>query len=261
MSKFAWVTLATNDRYALGALVLAASLRRSNTKYSLHILYTDGVSASMKSQLFSIFNNSTKVNILDSNDSQNLALIGRPDLGITFTKLHCWRLIEYEKCVFLDADTLVIQNSNELFQHPEFAAAPDIGWPDLFNSGVFVFVPSKETYQKLVEFGTQHGSFDGGDQGLLNQYFSSWRTMNESHRLPFIYNVTPGSIYSYKAAWQLFGSQVKIIHFLGNSKPWNFQDPQQGQHWEYWRQIFDEDVAGNLSKDLVNFGQRKVDYF
>jgi len=26
---------------------------------------------------------------------------------VTFTKLHCWRLVQFEKCVFLDADTLV----------------------------------------------------------------------------------------------------------------------------------------------------------
>lgn len=44
---------------------------------------------------------------MDSNDKENLALIGRRDLGVTFTKLHCWRLTQYSKCVFLDADTFV----------------------------------------------------------------------------------------------------------------------------------------------------------
>lgn len=45
--------------------------------------------------------------MLDSQDSAHLALLSRPELGVTFTKLHCWRLTQYEKCVFLDADTLV----------------------------------------------------------------------------------------------------------------------------------------------------------
>ena len=40
----------------------------------------------------------------------------------------------------------VIQNSDELFDREEFSAAPDAGWPDCFNSGVFVFVPSQKTY-------------------------------------------------------------------------------------------------------------------
>jgi hypothetical protein len=48
-----------------------------------------------------------EVNVLDSQDAANLALLTRPELGITFTKLHCWRLTQFSKCVFLDADTLV----------------------------------------------------------------------------------------------------------------------------------------------------------
>lgn len=48
------------------------------------------------------------VDVLDSKDETNLALLSRPDLGVTFTKLHCWRLTQYTKAVFMDADTMVI---------------------------------------------------------------------------------------------------------------------------------------------------------
>ena len=54
-----------------------------------------------------LFDDVHMVDILDSRDMANLALLDRPDLGVTFTKLHCWRLDKYKKCVFLDADTLV----------------------------------------------------------------------------------------------------------------------------------------------------------
>lgn len=47
------------------------------------------------------------VDVLDSGDSAHLALMNRPELGVTFTKLHCWTLTHYSKCVFMDADTLV----------------------------------------------------------------------------------------------------------------------------------------------------------
>jgi len=57
--------------------------------------------------LLTEFDEVTGVNVLDSEDSANLALLSRPELGITFTKLHCWKLTQYSKCVFLDADTLV----------------------------------------------------------------------------------------------------------------------------------------------------------
>jgi len=49
----------------------------------------------------------TVVNVFDSHDAENLDLLSRPDLGVTFTKLHCWRLTQFSKCIFMDADTLV----------------------------------------------------------------------------------------------------------------------------------------------------------
>lgn len=44
---------------------------------------------------------------MDSGDAAHLSLMKRPDLGVTLTKLHCWTLTHYSKCVFMDADTMV----------------------------------------------------------------------------------------------------------------------------------------------------------
>lgn len=98
---------------------------------------------------------------LDSCDSEHLSLLTRPELGVTFSKIHAWRLTQYNKCVFLDADTMVLQNVDELFEREELSAAPDIGWPDCFNSGVFVFEPSLQTFSNLIDLARQRGSFDG----------------------------------------------------------------------------------------------------
>ena len=54
-----------------------------------------------------------------------------------------------------------MSNIDELFEREEFSAAPDVGWPDCFNSGVFVFIPSTTTYQSLLKFAIDNGSFDG----------------------------------------------------------------------------------------------------
>ena len=102
------MTLCTNDSYALGALVLASSLKRSNTARKIVVMVTpEGLSPPMKSQLKSAFDEVVDVSLLDSKDKVNLSLMERPELGVTFTKLHCWRLVQYTKCVFLDADTMV----------------------------------------------------------------------------------------------------------------------------------------------------------
>lgn len=64
----------------------------------------------------------------------------------------------------MDADTMVTQNVDDMFEGEEITAAPDPGWPDCFNSGVFVFTPSLDTYRALLDFALKEGSFDGGDQ-------------------------------------------------------------------------------------------------
>lgn len=55
----------------------------------------------------------------------------------------------------------VLCNVDELFERDELSAAPDPGWPDCFNSGVFVFRPSFLTHRRLLDHAQQHGSFDG----------------------------------------------------------------------------------------------------
>ncbi|VDM95612.1 unnamed protein product [Thelazia callipaeda] len=244
----AWVTLATSDGYAVGALVLAHSLRASKTTRKLHCMITSGVSQPLREELEQTFDAVNLVSVMDSEDTTNLNLINRPDLGVTFTKIHCWRLTQYSKCVFLDADCLVVQNSDDLFDRDELSAASDIGWPDCFNSGVFVFKPSEETYINMLHFAIEHGSFDGGDQGLLNDYFQDWRDKPSSFRLPFIYNMTAGAIYSYAAAYKKYASQIRVVHFLGAVKPWHqlSDDVHPSEHLNYWWSLYKSQIAPKL---------------
>ena len=53
------------------------------------------------------------MDVLDSGDAAHLALMARPELGVTLTKLHCWTLTQFSKCVFLDADCLVSTDADE----------------------------------------------------------------------------------------------------------------------------------------------------
>ncbi|XP_030324982.1 glycogenin-2 isoform X2 [Calypte anna] len=278
----AFVTLATNDVYCQGALVLGQSLRNHTTSRKLAVLITPEVSSGMRSVLHSVFDEVTEVDVLDSAGSAHLALMQRPELGITFTKLHCWTLTHYSKCVFMDADTLVLCNVDELFDREEFSAAPDSGWPDCFNSGVFVFRPSLKTYNLLLQFAAEHGSFDGerntadlqasalretqpfptpffiyynrtpftlnlhrsgsgGDQGLLNSFFSNWATADIGKHLPFLYNLSSSAVYTYSPAFNHFGRDAKVVHFLGETKPWNYKYNLQTK-----RVIQDGTISGSV---------------
>lgn len=58
--------------------------------------------------------------------------------------------------------------------------------------------------------------FVGGDQGILNDFFREWR------RLPFVFNVTPSASYSYTPAYKKFFDDIKVVHFIGVNKPWQW---------------------------------------
>lgn len=257
----AWVTLATNDSYSMGALTLAASLRGAGTSRQLAVMVTQGVSPPILAALEEAFDQVVRVESLDSGDAAHLALLERPELGVTFTKIRCWSLTQFTKAVFLDADTLVLSNCDELFDREEFSASPDAGWPDCFNSGVFVFRPSVETYASLVELAVSQGSFDGGDQGLLNTFYSSWATEDISKHLPFLYNTVASATYSYLPAFKQFGQQVKIVHFIGPVKPWLASFDSAGKpvlsgvakhtqdHLRLWWQLFNNQVRPGLQRE------------
>ncbi|KAF9423255.1 hypothetical protein HW555_001324 [Spodoptera exigua] len=261
MSSRAWVTLATNDSYGLGALVLAHSLRRVGSSYPAVVLITPSVTDPMRERLGGVFAEVITVDVLDSQDAAHLALLQRPELGITFTKIHCWNLTQYDKCVFLDADTLVVQNCDELFEREQLSAAPDVGWPDCFNSGVFVYSPSADTFTKLIAFAQERGSFDGGDQGLLNAFFSDWAHGDINKHLPFLYNVTSAAFYSYLPALKHYGQNLKIIHFIGAAKPWlqqfNFESgsvdaPEHIRGFlQLWWDLFVGQVHSQLDTGMV----------
>ena len=67
-----------------------------------------------------------------------------------FCKLRLWQLTEHRRCVFIDADAIVLRNIDRLFSYPEFSAAPNVyeSLADFhrLNSGVFVAEPSLATF-------------------------------------------------------------------------------------------------------------------
>lgn len=128
-----------------------------------------------------------------------------------------WKQIQFRKIVYLDADVIALRAPDELFHlDTHFAAAPDIGWPDIFNSGVMALTPSMSEYWSLHTLASSGTSFDGADQGLLNEYFGNrpW------HRLSFTYNCTPSASYQYEPAYRHFRSSISMVHFIGKTKPW-----------------------------------------
>lgn len=141
---------------------------------------------------------------------------GTAYFGTPYTKLRLWDLTEFEKVVFLDADTVVLGSLEELLDRPDFAAAPCMGGMDVFNGGVLVADPSKaEMVAKMPSL----PSYDGSEQGFLNSLFPDWFTGPPERRLPAIYNV-PHILYYYHPSWNRIRADIRVLHFFGARKPW-----------------------------------------
>uniref|UniRef100_A0A2K5MT54 Glycogenin 2 n=1 Tax=Cercocebus atys TaxID=9531 RepID=A0A2K5MT54_CERAT len=210
MTDQAFVTLTTNDAYTKGALVLDSSLKQHRTTRRLVMLPTPQ----------RVFDEVIMVDVLDSGDSAHLSLMKRSQLSVMLTKLHCWSLTYYSKCVFMDADTLVPANIDDLFEREELSA------------------PSIETYNQLLHLASEQGSFDGGEQSIQNTFFNSWATTDIRKHLLFIYSLSYISIYSYLPAFKVFGGSAKVVHFLGRGKPWNYDPKTKSVNFSSWWNIF-----------------------
>jgi len=238
-----YCTLVTSDSYVAGAAVLAHSLRDNGTKKKLAVLITpDTLRSATITELKSLYDYVIAVERITSPNLANLHLMGRGDLRDAFTKINLWRQTQFRKIVYLDADTVALRAPDELFDlEASFAGAPDVGWPDAFNTGVMVISPQMGDYWALKTLASTGDSFDGADQGLLNQYFEhkSW------HRLSFVYNCTPSANYQYEPAYRYHKSRIAVVHFIGKNKPWTAARSQSATPGAYnellnrWWAVYD----------------------
>jgi glycogenin len=180
----------------------------------------------------------------------------RPDLISTFTKIELWRQTQYRRIVYLDADMVILRSPNELLKlDTQFAAVPDIGWPDCFNSGMMVLNPNMGDYYSLLAMAQRGISFDGADQGLLNMHFRDWE------RLSFAYNCTPSGNYQYVPAYRHFQSSISGVHFIGRDKPWTLGRENRFNHGVYgelmgmWWAVYDRHYRPQSTSYVTDMSQ------
>ncbi len=245
-SRDAYVTLVYGDQH-IGARVLGQSLLESDTVKDRVALCTEAVSEKSKEVL--------KV---DGWIVKSIHNIPNPytdhsslEYSSVYSKLHTWNMTEYERIVFLDSDTLVIKNIDHLFDCGTFCAA--MRHSDLFNSGIMVIEPSAAVFQDMLVKAPWFPSYDGGDQGFLNEYFkdhifapffnvSDSRRQHQPMRLPSGFNANVGQYYIL-SKWLIPRDEMWIIHLsVGPLRPWVW--------WQY--RVFDQnwkwmDVRRRLS--------------
>ncbi|MFP4328815.1 MAG: glycosyltransferase [Paracoccaceae bacterium] len=230
-SDRAFVTLVTNADFALGAGALLHSLNLTNSPADKVVLHTAGVPPEALAPLRDRGARLVATDLLPTSDAFNAAHARDALHGAApftkgekpafhtpldnFVKLRLWQL-DYERVVFLDADTLALRPLDALFDYPEFCAAPNVyeSLADFhrMNSGVFTARPSQATFDEMLLRLDSDGAFwRRTDQTFLQSHFPDW------HGLPVFCNMLQYVWFNLPELWDW--SAIKVLHFQ-YEKPW-----------------------------------------
>jgi alpha-N-acetylglucosamine transferase len=232
LSGHAYVTLVTNADYAKGAVALVRSLKRTGTKADMVAMHTGGAPADALAPLGALGVRLLAVDLLPTSaafderhargrlhDAAPFTKGEKPRFHTpldNFAKLRLWQMTEYERIVFLDADTLVLKNIDRLFGWPEFSAAPNV-YENLadfrrLNSGVFVARPDEATFTAMLEMLDRPGAFwRRTDQTFLESFFPEW------HGLPVFFNMLQYVWFNLPDLWDW--KSIAVLHYQ-YEKPW-----------------------------------------
>ena len=237
--KTAYTTILCNgEGYLPGVEALGSSLKASGTQVPMVLMVTPEVRPVTRDQLTEQGWTVQEVEPIPNPNPVTQQML--PRFGAAYTKLRAWQLVEYDKVVLLDADTIVVQNVDDLFARPEISAAPDFFLPDRFSSGVMVLEPSLAKFDRMVHALSEAQGYDGGDQGFLNLFFADWYAMPVEHRLPVGYNMAHfiyQFMHAHPSTWDKLQSEIKIVHYL-IQKPWRTKSTLTGSSELWWDAYF-----------------------
>lgn len=149
----------------------------------------------------------------------------------TWSKFQLWQLTEYRKLLYIDSDTLVLNNIDELFSltaDSDFSVCLNKGKD--FNSGVMALSPNNEIYDDLITLSkiiTKHTYCDTEQDILVALYFRRKRFFSCTQFNNFWFSWSPDQQNTTM-------SQSKIIHWAGLKKPWKSCSQKSKSNVIFW---------------------------
>ncbi|GLJ23676.1 hypothetical protein SUGI_0448360 [Cryptomeria japonica] len=282
-SKRAYVTfLAGSGDYVKGVVGLAKGLRKVNSLYPLVVAVLPDVPDEHRLQLR---NQGCIVREIEPiNPPENQVQFAMAYYVLNYSKLRIWEFEEFSKMVYLDADIQVFDNIDNLFDMPDgyFYAVMDcfcektwshttqyqigycqqcpnkVTWPAeleeerpalYFNAGMFVFEPSKLTFENMMETLMSTTPTPFAEQDFLNMYFQK-----QYKPIPLVYNLVLAMLWRHPENVDL--DTVKVVHYCAaGSKPWSFTGKEENMEREdikrlvhNWWEIYNDESVDGVSR-------------
>ncbi|AAP85675.1 p13 [Adoxophyes orana granulovirus] len=260
--KCAYVTLVMlGDNYVKGAIALGKSLVRTGTENEMVCMVSDDVT-----QLKELHKLYRVINVPYLHYKCGKMLTERQQqlysnwINFSFTKWRCFELNMYDRCIFLDADQIVLRNIDHLFHYPN-ALCYNYNYSCNFKhlkhgdvvsydaqkyildnsnvlgfSGTLVFEPNlkmAKTIESLLspdndKLNEAINIYNNGfDEIVLAQAFIMMK--KDVVQLSPMYVWAAGNYNALKN-----GQQPYIINYYGDQKPWTLNDAIYMDIYIWW---------------------------
>ncbi len=184
--------------------------------------------------------------------------------GHMATKLRLWQLTQYQRVLYLDADTILTGPVDSVFSSITTFAAEAPKYHTHFNAGVLLLTPSEATFNELLALGRrQHATVFGNlidctEQGLLNSYYNG-APGREVTKLPIGRADVQADWAGEAAPW--------AVHWITHvcPKPWRIADQAEeleahcdASVYAYWQRVWNRLTASSKDESsAVSRGARE----
>lgn len=236
--NYSYISLLTNNEFMPALIAMLDSYNQVKTNYPMAVMVLPEVSKENRDIINFLGAEVIEVSQLHPTKITT-EFKGTEDLGRSYhtcmCKLHLFRLIQFDKVIYIDADMVFIHNIDELFNNNGLSAVPDPGYSKnncYFNAGLLVIEPSLEVFNSLLNIMENYSTKENwktilgydtsklDDQQILYEYFYSWNTDYHLH-LNSKYN-TMLSYYNWYNEKNLYEHKnIKILHMTCSLRPWN----------------------------------------
>lgn len=273
MSNKAYITLLSTNNYLYGCIGLMYSWKATNPKYPFYCIVTEDITEYniqiLEAIGYKIFRENRYIptsyleklkkyeetGIYETPIGESSSDLQRNGWQHGWTKLHIFKYEQFDKLLYIDADSYIVQNLDDVFDRPAWSAVSeyDATWRGYhrFMSAFLLIKPNLDVYNEILQLAEdnpliihpQTNEYQlSNDYDLLNLYKNDWGKHPELSMPNYTYIdsfVLQTSEFFYPF---LISSlyKVKAIHLTG-TKPW-LQPVQEvinyGGEWGLWKELY-----------------------
>jgi lipopolysaccharide biosynthesis glycosyltransferase len=261
------------DAYIPGAIVVAFSIKKTNTKNDIVCMVTPDVSANGVKQLAVVFDIVVPVEYITADTkvlkNKKIESIYGSWKSVAYTKWNILNMTQYKKVMFMDADLIVVENIDSLFELQTPAGTFSLSQANPFTKkGVYnpyknvvhghsvdrkeirdgfetflcigtslVITPNSshfEQYNNMVQsmapFGFER-CINGPDEQSIVWFYHNVLNVQWTH-ISQAYNMIP---WKQKIWMPKLDDKVYVLHYVSKEKPWQLERDKWDDLALWWK--------------------------